>query len=143
MEGNEETKYYIALDYVKKYTNFSYEVFTDPSRVQIYTSWEEEQAADIKSDTDVRLRGGVKSPILCHVKEGDRVVVLDKMETWSQVKTADGFVGYVENKKLTNERTETPTPVTDYTEPEYTTLKQDKKSVWAGTVCTAPQATAH
>lgn len=143
VEGNEETKYYIALDYVKKYTNFSYEVFTDPSRVQIYTSWEEEQAADIKSDTDVRLRGGVKSPILCHVKEGDRVVVLDKMETWSQVKTADGFVGYVENKKLTNERTETPTPVTDYTEPEYTTLRQDKKIClgWHGVYSTTGNGT--
>lgn len=141
--SDDETEYYIALDYVKKYTNFSYEFFSDPGRIQIYTRWEEEQAADIKADTDVRTLGGVKSPVLCQVKAGDRVVVLDQMETWSRVKTADGFIGYVENKKLTNERAETPTPVTDYTEPEYTSLKEDRKIClgWHGIYGTAGNST--
>ena len=140
---NGETVYYIALDFVKKYTNFSYELFTEPNRVQIYTQWNEEEVADIKSATDVRTLGGVKSPILRHMEEGEKVVVLEKMETWCKVKTEDGFVGYVENKKLTNERSETRTPVTDYQEPVYTSLKKDTKIClgWHAVYGTAGNAT--
>ena len=49
------------------------------------------------------------------------------METWTKVKTADSVIGYVENKRLDNTRSELPIPVTDYTEPEYTSLTRDYK----------------
>ena len=123
----EEAAYYIAADFVKQYTNFSYEVFDDPNRMQVYTVWEEETVADISEDTAVRVLGGVKSAILREVAAAERVVVLDKMETWCKVKTNDGYIGYVENKFLENERAESGTPVTDYVAPEYTTLKKDGK----------------
>jgi hypothetical protein len=54
---------YVALDYVKKFTNFSYEGFTEPNHMQLTTSWEEEQVATINKDTQLRLRGGVKSEV--------------------------------------------------------------------------------
>jgi hypothetical protein len=54
---------YLAMDFVKQYDNFSYEVFTEPNRVQIYTSWPEIQTASIRKDTQVRVKGGVKSEI--------------------------------------------------------------------------------
>ena len=41
--------------------------------------------------------------------------------------TRDGFIGYVENKRLENQRTEAPIPVTDYTEPEYPSIHRDYK----------------
>ena len=62
--AGEETVYYIAADFVKQYTNFSYEVFEEPCHMQIYTEWGERQAADITKNTAVRILGGVKSPIL-------------------------------------------------------------------------------
>ena len=124
---NGETVYYIALDFVKKYTNFSYELFTEPNRVQIYTQWDEEETAEAKTATDIRTLGGVKSPILKHVEEGEKLVVLEKMETWCKVKSEDGIIGYVENKKLTDEKSESRTPVTDYAEPEYSSLTKDTK----------------
>ena len=49
------------------------------------------------------------------------------METWCKVKTDDAYIGYVENKYLINQRTETPEPVTDYVVPEYTSLTSDDK----------------
>lgn len=118
---------YVALDYVKKYTNFSYEGFTEPNRLQIYTAWDERQVADIKKATSVRVLGGVKSEILKDLAKGDKVTVLEQMETWSKVKTSDAVIGYVENKRLTNIRAELPIPVTDYEEPEYTSITRDYK----------------
>ena len=118
---------YVALDYVKKYTNFSFEVYTEPNRAVLTTNWEEYEAADISKDTQVRYQGGVKSDVLTDVKAGDRVRVLEELENWSKVATRDGFIGYVENKRLENQRTEAPIPVTDYTEPEYPSIHRDYK----------------
>lgn len=118
---------YIAIDYVKKYTNFGYEAFTEPNRIQLDTAWEDMQTAQIKKDTQVRIRGGVKSEILADVKAGDKVIVLEQMETWTKVKTADSIMGYVENKRLSDLRSELPIPVTDYEEPEYTNVTRDYK----------------
>ena len=123
----EDESLYVAMDYVKQYTNFSYEVFTDPNRVQIDTEWEEIQVASIRKDTQVREKGGVKSPVLTDVAKDDKVTVLEQMETWTKVKTADSVIGYVENKRLDSIRSELPIPVTDYTEPEYTSLTRDYK----------------
>lgn len=118
---------YVAIDYVKRYTNFSYEGFSEPNRLQIYTEWNETQVATIKKNTAVRVLGGVKSEILTDVAKGEKVRVLEQMETWSKVKTSDSVIGYVENKRLDGIRAELPIPVTDYTEPEYTSLTKDYK----------------
>ena len=123
----EGEKLYVAMDYVKQYTNFAFQVFTDPNRVQVDTKWEEMQVASIKKDTQIREKGGVKSPILTDAAKGDKITVLEQMETWSKVKTADSVIGYVENKRLGDVRVELPIPVTDYTEPEYTSLTRDHK----------------
>ena len=124
---DEEVTYYIAADYVKQYTNFSYELFENPNHMQVYTQWNEQQVAEISAETALRVLGGVKSPILRQLAASETVVILDKMETWCKVKTGDSYIGYVENKYLTNERTETPAPVTDYVVPEYTSLTSGDK----------------
>lgn len=116
---------YIAADYVKKFTNFSYTMYD--RHVQVYTEWGERRMAEIRKDTAVRERGGVKSPILCELAEGASVEILEEMENWSKVKTEDSVIGYVENKRLTNESTQTETPVTDYQAPEYTSLAMEGK----------------
>lgn len=118
---------YIAIDYVKEYTNFGYEAFVEPNRIQLDTVWEDMQVAEIKKDTAVRLRGGVKSEILTDVSAGDKVTVLEQMETWTKVKTKDSVIGYVENKRLGDIRSELPIPVTDYEEPQYTSVTRDYK----------------
>ena len=136
-QGSEELGYtaaiwegdtlYVALDYIKQYTNLSYQLFTDPYRIQLTTEWPSYEVASISKNTQVRVKGGVKSEILTDVQKGDQVSVLEQMETWSKVKTADSVIGYVENKRLTGIRSEQPIPVTDYQEPEYTSLTRDHK----------------
>ena len=136
-QGSEELGYtaaiwegdtlYVALDYIKQYTNFSYQLFTDPYRIQLTTEWPSYEVASISKNTQVRVKGGVKSEILTDVQKGDQVSVLEQMETWSKVKTADSVIGYVENKRLIGIRSEQPIPVTDYQEPEYTSLTRDHK----------------
>ena len=100
-DGSGETLY-IAADYVKLFTDFSYRTFTGPNRMQVYTKEYTGQGekAYIAKDTAVRYQGGVKSPILTEVAQGDSVTVLEEMENWSKVKTGDAFIGYVENKRL-------------------------------------------
>ena len=137
LESSEELSYYpvtkngdrilIAIDYVKKYTNLSYEAFTDPGRLQIYNEWNDRTVATVKKDTQVRHRGGVKSPILKEVSSGEKLIVLEQMEEWSKVKTNDAIIGFVENKRLTDVMPEMPIPVTDYEEPVYTDLCRDHK----------------
>lgn len=101
MDGSGEVLY-IAADYVKLFTDYEYEGFAEPNRMQIYTQQlpEEGTKAKLVKDTSVRYQGGVKSAILTDVSEGDTVTVLEEMENWSKVKTADAFIGYIENKRL-------------------------------------------
>lgn len=123
----EKTTYYVAVDFVKQYTSLSYEVYGEPAHMQVYTQWPEQQVADISRDTAVRVLGGVKSPILREIAASEKVILLEKMETWSKVKTEDAFIGYVENKFLENERTETPQPLADPIQQEYTSLTGEKR----------------
>lgn len=111
---------WIALDYVKTYSDFNFTLYTDPNRVVLETSWEEISTAQLKKDTAIRERGGVKSPILTTAAKGDRVTVLEELENWDRVITADGYIGYVEKKRLTQAETQTPQKDTGYTAPDYT-----------------------
>lgn len=116
---------YLLADFVKLYTNFSYEVFE--RQVQIYTEWGSREVAELKKDTQIRVKGGIKSPILRQMQKGETVEILDQMETWCKVKSTDSIIGYVENKYLINQRSEQEVPVTDYTAPEYTGSAMDGK----------------
>ena len=118
---------YIALDYVKDYTNFSYELFTEPNRIQLRTEWGSKDSASIKKVTNLRIKGGIKSPILREVAKGETVTIIEEMETWTKVKTTDAMIGYVENKFLKDRVTEEEIEVTDYEVPEYTSIHRDYK----------------
>lgn len=118
---------YIAADFVQQYSNFTYELFTEPNHMQIYTEWGERPTADITKDTQVRYQGGIKSDILTDVSEGDTVIILEEMENWTKVKTKDSFIGYVENKRLGRREAEIMVPPTDYAEPVYESNTRDYK----------------
>lgn len=126
----QDSTLYLAADYVKKFTNYSVDIFE--RHVQVYTQWGTKQVDTLKKDTAVRLRGGIKSPILCDLSAGDQVEILEMMETWCKVKTEDSIIGYLEKRLLEQysdgqELLEEEVPVTDYVEPEYTTVQLDGK----------------
>ena len=116
---------YLAADFVKRFTNYEYTRYD--RHLQVYTEWGAKQIMDVSKNTQLRTLGGIKSPILCELEKGEKVEVLKQMETWSLVKTSDSVIGYVENKRLTNLSSEIETPVTDYTAPEYTSVRLEEK----------------
>lgn len=112
-EGEE---YFLALDYVKLFANFEYEVYDH--HIRLVNEWAPYESATVTKNTQVRVKGGIKSPILRDVEEGETVAVLEQLENWSKIKTRDAFIGYVENKKLSDISETSPTPVMNYVEPE-------------------------
>lgn len=118
-------KVYIAADYVRRFANFSWEKFD--RHLQVYTEWGVARIYTIGKKTQLRVQGGIKSPILRELEAGETVEFLEEMENWSKVKTSDAMIGYVENKRLTNLDTMVETPVTDYVQEEYTSVSMAGK----------------
>lgn len=116
---------YIAADYVQRYSNMTLQYAQ--YHVQVYNKWGRATEATVTKDTAVRIKGGIKSEILWDVAAGSRLKVLDQMETWSKVRTEDGYIGYVENKLLADVTETQEIPVTDYVEPEYSSLRYPGK----------------
>ena len=118
---------YLSAEYVKLFANFSYEFFAEPNRMLLYTEWETRQSASVVKDTKLRYQGGVKSPILKDLAEGDTVVVLEEMEKWTKVITDDGFIGYIENKRMEMGDMVAQTPVTDAVVLNYQSISREGK----------------
>lgn len=95
---------YVALDFVKKYTDLGYELYTDPYRIVLATKWQGLCGrTTVARDTELRVKGGIKSPILTELEKGTEVIVLESMDEWCKVSTVDGIIGYVKNKTLSGE----------------------------------------
>ena len=118
--------YYVASEFVRAHTQMDYAEYTEPNRVVMNTKWEEQQTVTLKKDTAVRYKGGVKSEVLRQASKGEKMVLLEAYDDWSNVATDDGFVGWVSNKALYDAETETPeAPAFDA--PEYTSIHKDYK----------------
>lgn len=115
---------YIALDFVKEYTDLDYNVYEDPNRVMIETDFDGRTVATVKRDTEVRLRGGMKSPILIDVKKGDKVRTIEEAGAWKKVCTQSGVVGYVKANRLKKEENEVISR--NFQEEEFTSISEDK-----------------
>lgn len=98
---------YLALDFVQKYTNIDFAMYETPNRVKITASWGEIQNASIRKKTEIRVKGGIKSPIVADLEKESKVTILDAGEDWSKVCTEDGMIGWLKNKKLGEVSTET------------------------------------
>ena len=72
----------VTVNYEKEDVEIDYEVYDSPNRVMITCDWGKKQVATVKSDTQVRYRGGVKSPIVTDVKKKDEVIVLENEQNW-------------------------------------------------------------
>ena len=118
---------YLSLGVVVNYTDIRTQAFATSQikRVFIDTSWQPYDTAVLKKTGQVRVRGGVKSQIITEAAAGETVDVLETMEKWSRVRTSDGYIGYVENRKL--EAGEQVAPVSTFEAPVYTSISMDGK----------------
>lgn len=122
----ENDKLYVAADYLKMFALFTVDIYE--SHVQLYTMWgNTHEMRTVTRNTQIRERGGIKSPILRDVEDGEQVELIEAMEDWSKVKTSDGIIGYIENKRMTSADPYTDIPPMAPTLPEYTTVRLDTK----------------
>ena len=118
---------YLSLGLVVNYTDIRTRSFATSQikRVFIDTLWEPYDTAEVKKAGHVREKGGVKSPILTELEQGEQVDVLETMEKWSRVRTEDGYIGYIENRRLDGR--EQVTPESSFEAPVYTSISMDEK----------------
>lgn len=114
---------YIALDFVKQYTNIEYQAYSAPKRVAIVSDWGETTTAVVRKNTQVRYRAGVKSPFLTEISKKDKVTVIEKEGDWKKVRTKDGFIGYVKGNCLKKETKEQISRA--FEEQVYTNISKD------------------
>ena len=107
---------YLLVDYVKDYSNIRYDTYLDDEakRIYIYTDWDKENIAYLKSRESVRVQGGNKSKIITDLRKGEEIKILDHMTKWYKVKTTNGYIGYIRKSKIG--RTEERIPTSDYIE---------------------------
>ena len=116
-------KDYLALDFIGQYTNMAWNIYEDPSRTVIRTDWENLQGVTALEDTKVRLKGGIKSPVLTEVPEGTRMYFREDLDDWYEVFTEDGYRGYVPSKTVSAPEKIQEEPVNVV--PEYTSIRKD------------------
>ena len=70
----------MALDFVKKYTNIKYKMYKDPNRITLTKTWGTIEQSSVKKDAELRVKGGIKSPILRTVKKEETVAIEESGE---------------------------------------------------------------
>lgn len=135
-EGN---KVYVALDFVKKYSNIEYGYFDNPKRLCITNEWNVTlDTAVLKKDVKIRTGKSIKNDIVYDCKEDTEIIVLESDKKWSEVITQDGCFGYVKNSSLSKKSTKTLT--SDFVEPEYTNIAKEHTISMAWHMITAKAA---
>lgn len=95
-----ESTVYLKLDYVKKYTDIDSYIYKDPTRIAIQYKFSNVQTVTVKKDTVIRYRGGIKSKILTKTAKDTVLRLMNEGEDWDQVATDDGYIGYIQKKKV-------------------------------------------
>lgn len=116
---------WVDIDFVKQYSDFTYSYYESPSRIVITNEWKDITISTLKGKSQVRLKGGIKSPILADVVKGDVLTILEVDEKWTKVCTEDGIVGYIKSNKV--KKTETKTLVSEYQPETFHHIAMDKQ----------------
>lgn len=122
----QDDQVWLMTSLITTYTDVRVEAFDggETKRIFIDTKWDPQQVSTVKKDGKVRVRGGVKSDILTDVPSDSQVTVLETLESWTYVRTGDGYLGYIQNKLLT--ASEVHTLVSTFDAPEYTNISMEE-----------------
>ena len=123
----EDTDVYLSLGLISNYTDVQVKAYENDgvNRAFIDNTWGEWTLATSKKETEARVKGGIKSPIITNVPKGAELRILEQLEDWSRVETSDGYIGYVENRTIGNIR-QVP-QISMFETPVYTNISLDEK----------------
>lgn len=116
---------FLSVNFLQKYSDIKCTVYDAPVRLVITEGSKSVTTAVVKKNSVVRYQGGIKSPILTEVAKGTEVTVLEEMENWSWVVTADGYIGYMKKSHLKN--VENVVRETYYAGAEYTSMSREDR----------------
>lgn len=122
----EEGQIYLAAGLVGSYTDIQTEAYNTDEHKRIYidNTWAPKQMGTARSDTAVREKGGIKSPVITTVQKGDSFQILEQMTDWAKVRTEDGYIGYLQNRRIGS--VETVQDVSLFIEPVYTSISLEE-----------------
>lgn len=131
---------YLDLGLVLNYTDIRVSAYDSSQykRVFVENSWAPVKTAAVKRNGKLRLKGGVKSPVITEVVKGEKVTVLAQMKKWTEVVTEDGHIGYMASNKLENLHEETP--VSSFKAPVYKNISLNEKITMVWHQVTIPAA---
>lgn len=113
---------YLSLDFVKKYSDLTFEYYPDPNRVVINYIWGDYLYTEVSKATQLRFKPDIKSPVLVELSAGTGLTYVDTEEVpqkgFIKVMTADGIKGYVKKKHTKEASYQTLT--SSYQAPVYT-----------------------
>ena len=119
---------YLAAEFVKQYSDMDYQFYEDPDRVTVQYEWKDYLYAGVRRATQLRTEPDIKSPILRELETGEKLLYVDAATEQEQngfvkVMTADGIIGYVQTRALTDSYYETLE--SDFEAPVYTSIQRD------------------
>lgn len=120
---------YLSLDFVKEYSNLTYEYYKTPNRVVIDYIWGDYLYTEVTKATQLRYEPDIKSPILLEMPVGTSLMFVDMEEApqkgFVKVMTTDGIKGYVKSKST--KKSFYQTLENSYQAPEYTSQSRPEK----------------
>ena len=139
-----DDKCYLSLSFVKKYTNLEAATFDgDPARVVLKNNWGEAASATVKAKTAIRTGESTRRAWIEKLSKGSKVKILSANTAWSYVETENGYIGYIQNKRLGNITTETEESVNEVAPFDYTSIHYDGKVILGWHQVTNPDANAY
>lgn len=121
--GEEEDQLYLSTACLEKYLNV--QITEYDKCVYIDSAGSEVNIVSVKKDTEVRVLGGYKSKILTEVKEQDQVQLVTEHENWAEVRTQEGFLGYMLLNCLDMDSSQVTQIEKNVEDPEYTSIHRD------------------
>lgn len=122
---------YLAAEYLKKYSSFTYALYDAPYRIQLFVTDDQITTATLTEDQAIRIKAGIKCEVLEDMKKGDTLVVMpaeeQRLEDWTLVKSPDCMIGYVETKFLENQKEVSRGVSSDFVDIVYPRITRDHK----------------
>lgn len=120
---------YLAMDFVKEYSNVEFNLYENPNRLMIEAGWGNTyQYYSVNKATQLRYKPGSKSDVLVKLQEADVLRIVndgtEEMESYDKVMTKDGVTGYVLKKYLSEPYEEKM--VNDYTGDVFPHITKDQ-----------------